>query len=300
MYDTHVTVVGNVLREPEWRRTANTGALVTTFKIASTARRLNRETGQWVDGNTLRVRVTCWRGLASNVKHSVTLGDPVIVTGRLFTRDWRDSEGVLRTQYELEATAVGHDLSRGRAVFERVRPHTSTSAVEDAQTQERVGGEPTEPVPDEEAPSRFNDLPYEIAARAVEAGSDGPVTGGVGTGPAGAGPAEVRTRGADHPLDPADAGPAQVGTREVSTGEAGPGESNPEKIGPGEGGRRAGPVALSPVAGSGPESPEDPDPAQPDPLDPDPADHDLLDPAAVEASSDGRGRRRPRRAKVPA
>src|SRR5690606_299884 len=172
MYDTHVTVVGNVLHEPQWRRTANTGALVATFKIASTARRRNRETGPWVDGNSLRVRVTCWRALASNVKHSVTRGDPVIVTGRLFTRDWRDSEGVVRTQYELEAAAVGHDLSRGRAVFERVRPHTSTSAVEDAQAQERVGGEPTEPVPDDEAPSRFHDVPYEVAAHAAETGAE--------------------------------------------------------------------------------------------------------------------------------
>ena len=37
----------------------------------------------------------------------MTRGDPVIVTGRLFTRDWRDSEGVVRTQYELEAARWG-------------------------------------------------------------------------------------------------------------------------------------------------------------------------------------------------
>ena len=43
MYDTYVTVVGNVLHEPEWRRTATSGVLVTTFKIASTSRRLNRK-----------------------------------------------------------------------------------------------------------------------------------------------------------------------------------------------------------------------------------------------------------------
>lgn len=91
MYDTFVTIVGNVLHDPVWRRTTNSGVLVTTFKIASTSRRLNRETGQWVDGNSLRVRVNCWRGLASNVKNSVTRGDPLIVTGRLFTRDWEDA-----------------------------------------------------------------------------------------------------------------------------------------------------------------------------------------------------------------
>lgn len=132
MYDTHVTIIGTVLHEPEWRRTASTGALLTTFKIASTARRLNRETGKWVDGNSLRVRVVCWRALASNVGHSVACGDPLIVTGRLYTRDWMDEKGTKRIQYELEATAIGHDLSRGRSVFERVRPHTATGVVMEA------------------------------------------------------------------------------------------------------------------------------------------------------------------------
>ncbi|MPZ26415.1 MAG: single-stranded DNA-binding protein, partial [Micromonosporaceae bacterium] len=146
---------------PEWRRTTNTGALVTTFKIASTSRRLNRETGQWVDGNSLRVRVNCWRALASNVKSSVTRGDPLIVTGRLFTRDWADENGVKRIQYELDAAAIGHDLTRGRAVFERIKANTSTSAIEDPQAQQRIGGELTDPVPEAEAPSQFDDRSFD-------------------------------------------------------------------------------------------------------------------------------------------
>lgn len=120
-----------------------------------------RETGQWVDGNSLRVRVNCWRALASNVNASVTRGDPLIVTGRLFTRDWEDENGQKRVQYELDAAAIGHDLSRGRAVFERVKANTTTSAVEDPQAPQRVGGEATEPVPEAEAPSQFDDRPFD-------------------------------------------------------------------------------------------------------------------------------------------
>lgn len=161
MFDTYVTIVGNALHQPEMRRTATTGALVTTFKIASTARRMDRESGRWVDGNSLRVRVTCWRALATNVKQSVTVGDPLVVTGRLFTRDWEDENGLKRTAYELEAMAVGHDLSRGRAVFERVRPRTSTSGIEDADAAQRVAGELTDPVPDDEAPVQFDDTPFD-------------------------------------------------------------------------------------------------------------------------------------------
>ena len=51
MFDTYVTIVGNVLTAPEWRRTAQSNTLVANFKVASTARRLNRDSGRWVDGN---------------------------------------------------------------------------------------------------------------------------------------------------------------------------------------------------------------------------------------------------------
>jgi single-strand DNA-binding protein len=78
MFDTNVTIVGNVLTAPEWRRTTQSGTLVANFKVASTARRLDRESGRWVDGNSLRVRVNCWRKLAEGVASSVMTGDPII------------------------------------------------------------------------------------------------------------------------------------------------------------------------------------------------------------------------------
>ncbi|QLQ37444.1 single-stranded DNA-binding protein [Micromonospora robiginosa] len=161
MFDTYVTIVGNVLTAPEWRRTTQSGTLVANFKVASTARRLDRDSGRWVDGNSLRVRVNCWRRLAEGVAASVTLGDPVIVAGRLYTRDWTDEAGNHRTLYELEAVAVGHDLSRGRSRFLRNQPRAATSSVEDAEAEQRVHGEATEPVPDEQAPTTIDDRPFD-------------------------------------------------------------------------------------------------------------------------------------------
>ena len=122
MFDTNIVIVGNVLTAPEWRRTTNTNTLVANFRVASTSRRLDRENSRWVDGNSLRVRVNCWRKLAEGVASSITVGDPVVVVGRLYTRDWTDGEGNQRTTYEMEAVAVGHDLARGRARFFRNRP----------------------------------------------------------------------------------------------------------------------------------------------------------------------------------
>ncbi|MEU6077495.1 single-stranded DNA-binding protein [Micromonospora sp. NPDC047074] len=185
MFDTYVTIVGNVLTAPEWRRTTQSNTLVANFKVASTARRLDRDSGRWVDGNSLRVRVNCWRKLAEGVAASVMVGDPVVVCGRLYTRDWTDDAGNHRTLYELEAVAVGHDLSRGRGRFQRNRPTMTTSTVEDTEAEHRVRGEATEPVPDEEAPTRPDGRPLDDdfgpsdfgafpADRGLPVGGDGP------------------------------------------------------------------------------------------------------------------------------
>jgi len=95
------------------------GAARDELQVAASTRRLDRVTGQWADGNGLRVRVTCWRDLAGGVASSIMVGDPVVVHGQIFTRDWVDSEGTKRTLYEMEALAVGHKPRPGAGT---VRP----------------------------------------------------------------------------------------------------------------------------------------------------------------------------------
>jgi single-strand DNA-binding protein len=130
MNDTTMTLVGNVVDRPRMRRTKN-GNTVTNFRVASTSRRFDREQGQWVDNSTLFVNVTCWRAMGENVEESVQKGQPVIVTGRYYTREYTVNE-MVRTSYELEATAVGHDLSRGVSRFDRVhRPAPTVTITRD-------------------------------------------------------------------------------------------------------------------------------------------------------------------------
>jgi single-strand DNA-binding protein len=153
VFDTTIVIVGNVLTAPEWRKTSNTGHLVANFRVASTSRRLDQKTGRWVDGNSLRVRVVCWRKLAEGVAASLTVGDPVVVTGKLYTRDWTDNDNNPRTSYEMEAVSVGHDLARGRDRFYRNRP-AATSGVE---AEGQVRGETADLVPDDEIPAGYGD-----------------------------------------------------------------------------------------------------------------------------------------------
>lgn len=130
MNDTYLTVVGNLVTVPERRRVESTGATVVNFRLGSTARRFDKASGGWVDGNTFFVKVSCWRGLADNVYQSLFKGDPVVVHGRLYTREYQAEDGTRRTSYELEATAVGHNLARGASTFNRTRPGQASGTAE--------------------------------------------------------------------------------------------------------------------------------------------------------------------------
>jgi single-strand DNA-binding protein len=132
MNDIQMTVIGNVVDEPNVRTTTGGGHKVANFRVASTPRRFDRESGKWVDGVTFFVTVTAWRNLAEGVEASIQKGQPVIVTGRYNTRTYEVNE-TTRIAHELEAVAIGHDLSRGNTEYrKRVRAGSSHEVELDA------------------------------------------------------------------------------------------------------------------------------------------------------------------------
>lgn len=112
--DTMVTVQGWLGSEPQLRDAAGTS--VANFRVGCTPRRFHRGRQEWVDGPTQWYGVSAWRVLGEHCKRSLHMGDPVIVHGRLNQRSY-DRNGVEVTALEIEAVTVGHDLSRGIAVF---------------------------------------------------------------------------------------------------------------------------------------------------------------------------------------
>lgn len=102
-------------------RTAG-GALVASFRVASTPRRFNRATQEWSDGPTQWYTVNAWRALGDHCLTSLRRGDPVVVHGRLSQSTWVNSEGAEVISLEVDATFVGHDLTRGTTVFTRSTP----------------------------------------------------------------------------------------------------------------------------------------------------------------------------------
>jgi single-strand DNA-binding protein len=126
MYETQVTIVGNVVNTIDKRELAN-GTTVANFRVGSTERRYDRASGGWIDGDRLYVDVTCWRHLAENAAASLVKGDPVVVTGRLFTRNY-EHEGQRRTSMTIDANSVAADLSRCRAVVTRTKRSTANES----------------------------------------------------------------------------------------------------------------------------------------------------------------------------
>ncbi|MET9656954.1 single-stranded DNA-binding protein [Streptomyces sp. NPDC006510] len=117
MNETLVTLVGNAATGVEFRETATGG--MARFRFAVTPRRWDREKQLWTDGHTSFFTVWAWRTLALNLSGSVSVGEPLVVHGRLKVRE-EEREGQRRTFVDIEAVAVGHDLTRGTAAFRRV------------------------------------------------------------------------------------------------------------------------------------------------------------------------------------
>lgn len=118
--ETVITVVGNLVDDPELRFTPS-GAAVANFRIASTPRTFDRQTNEWKDGEALFLSCSVWRQAAENVAESLTKGMRVVVQGRLKQRSYEDREGQRRTVVELEVEEVGPSLKYATAKVARVQ-----------------------------------------------------------------------------------------------------------------------------------------------------------------------------------
>ena len=116
--DTPITVVGNLVADPELRFTS-TGQPVASFRIASTPRTRDAASGEWKDGDSLFLTCNVWRQAAENVAESLQRGMRVIVTGRLKQRNYETKEGEKRTVYEVEVDDVGPSLRNASAKVNR-------------------------------------------------------------------------------------------------------------------------------------------------------------------------------------
>ncbi|WP_060888596.1 single-stranded DNA-binding protein [Streptomyces scabiei] len=140
--ETLLTIVGNLVDDPELRFTPN-GAAVAKFRVASTPRSYNRDTQGWEDGESLFLSCSVWRQAAENCAETLSKGMRVIVQGRLRQRSYEDREGVKRTVYEIDVEEIGPSLRNatarvtkagsggGKEAYQQARQASSREGLED-------------------------------------------------------------------------------------------------------------------------------------------------------------------------
>lgn len=146
MNETYVTLQGWLGGEVTLRQVGETP--VGSFRVASTPRRYQRRTDSWVDGEVQWYTVNTWRALADHCAQSLRRGDPVVVHGKLTSRTWTGSTGVPATSLEVEASFVGHDLTRGVTRFSRMARPADPGAVDTVGQAAQTDGPDQTPDPD--------------------------------------------------------------------------------------------------------------------------------------------------------
>jgi single-strand DNA-binding protein len=147
--DTQLTIVGNLVDDPQLRYTP-TGNAVANFRVASTPRYLDKTTNEWRDAESLFLTCNVWRQAAENVTESLQRGMRVIVSGRLRQRSYETREGEKRTVYEIEVDEVGPSLRNASAKVTKAARRTGPPAAvaatgDDPWAAEAASDSPAEP-----------------------------------------------------------------------------------------------------------------------------------------------------------
>lgn len=143
MFETYMTVIGNVANNPD--RRATTAGEVISFRLGSTTRYWSEEQGKWRDGSSLFLTVNCWRKLVHGVGAAVMKGSPVIAHGPVRLREYTTADGQRRSVFEMRAVSVGLDLARCLVTrIDQQRPPASSASAEPG-----VSGPADGPAPDD-------------------------------------------------------------------------------------------------------------------------------------------------------
>jgi single-strand DNA-binding protein len=116
MVDNSVTLVGNLVDDPELRFTPSGVALA---KVRFAVNRRWRDRNQEWQEETSFFGGTCWAEMAESVAESLQKGMRVIVSGRLEQRSWETQEGEKRSIVEVRIDEIGPSLRWATATVTR-------------------------------------------------------------------------------------------------------------------------------------------------------------------------------------
>lgn len=113
---SHITMTGNLTRDPELRFTPG-GRANCSFGLA-VSRRFQKD-GEWQEVTSF-FSVVAWGTTAENAAASLSKGHRAVVVGRLEQREYEAKDGNKRSVVEVVADEIGPSLRWARATVERV------------------------------------------------------------------------------------------------------------------------------------------------------------------------------------
>jgi single-strand DNA-binding protein len=122
-----VTLEGGVVFQPELRFSA-AGKPWAKARIASKESKPDGR-GGWEDGPSVFTNIICFGQMAENLIESVTVGDQIVVVGRLEENVW-EKDGVTHTDLQIIPDLLGVSLRFGAAKTKRVLDDTGRAAPE--------------------------------------------------------------------------------------------------------------------------------------------------------------------------
>ncbi len=169
--EAHFSVVGFVATQPKGG-TTRTGTRTLSMRVGWTPRNFDRTTSTWTDQPTSFITVQCYKKVAEHGYVCLRRGDPVIVKGSLRVREFVDQSGVRRSSVEVQADSIGHDLSRGIAMFNKTQAQVEQTAYEHEKAMATAEGR--NPLPgDREAAEPDDEQDPDRAAEASDAQEGG-------------------------------------------------------------------------------------------------------------------------------
>lgn len=113
-----ITIDGRLVADPELRFTA-AGKAVCSFRVAASDSKKD-ERGEWQTLEQVFIGVSLWEAEGETVAELLRKGDRVLVTGRLFEREYEKSDGTKGRSLEVKFPTVAKVPSAPRA--ERQQP----------------------------------------------------------------------------------------------------------------------------------------------------------------------------------
>lgn len=131
--EPQIVVHGNLTADPELRFFDN-GTAFAELGVAQNPR-FRAANGEWVDGETMFLRVKVWRDMAETAAQDLKKGHRVTVVGRLRRRTWEDKEtGKPRFVDEVEADDVAVSLRGQRVRAAKIVREQAAESAEQAES----------------------------------------------------------------------------------------------------------------------------------------------------------------------